>query len=33
MYVLDLLEETSFLGAHPVEIPMDSDQKLHFSFL
>jgi hypothetical protein len=27
-YILDLLEETSFLGAHPVDIPMDPNQKL-----
>jgi hypothetical protein len=27
-YVLDLLEETGSLGAHPVDIPMDPNQKL-----
>jgi hypothetical protein len=27
-YVLDLLEEIGFLGARPVDIPMDPNQKL-----
>jgi hypothetical protein len=27
-YVLNLLEETGILGAQPIEVPTDSDQKL-----